>query len=161
MRRLWSTLASASFLLTSFAVPAQADFTLLAAVNGVSAPRAITGVAWGRWGEHPVGFELEYAGTTHKPTTTGRQLHVLSANMLVRGPFLTKRTHVYALGGPAYLVDGGQDYDAWSVGLGSKTWLASHIALRLDYRRYFSGDFARYGHPPNPRRLSAGLSLAY
>jgi hypothetical protein len=161
MRQLWIALASATFLLTAFSVPAQADFTLLASVNGVSPPRAITGVAWGRWGEHPVGFELEYAGSTHGTMAKGRELHVLSANLLVRGPFVTERTHVYALGGPVYLVDGGQDYDAWSVGLGSKTWLASHIAFRLDYRRYFSGDFARDRHRPNPRRLSAGLSLAF
>jgi hypothetical protein len=151
---------SVVLLLTVNVMPVAADATLSAAINGISAPRPTIGVAWGRWGDQLVGFELEYAGSPGESTNRRPGLHSLTANLLLRGPFITGRTHVYLLGGVAYYIDRNQDFDAWNLGLGSKTWIASHLAFRIDFRRYFSPDFDR-ARSVSPRRLSAGMSLAF
>jgi len=168
--RLARPLTLALVFLAAAALPAHADLTAFAGLQGSPSTRTTTGVAVGS-GLLILGFELEYAqahadddcitGTA----TCAPSLRTGMFNVLLQTPRgIVPRSQLYFTVGGGYFRERFEALDiqttgaATNIGGGVKIDLAGPLRVRLDYRVFKLGSRAYY---PTPQRFTVGLNVAF
>ena len=138
---------------------AAADFTAFYGFNATPSKRSAMGFSLGV-GMMIVAFEFEYGRTLEDELDGAPSLTTGMFNGLIQTP--TSGLQLYfTAGGGAYRERFREFQDtaiATNIGGGMKMRLAGPVRLRVDYRI-----FSLKGDPlfPNPKRLYAGLNIAF
>jgi len=148
-------------LLLGTALPARADLTVFAGLQGAPVLRPATGISLG-FGLLIVGWEVEVARVSERPDDVAPSIATGTGSVYVQNPVPISGVQLYALAGAGlYRERLGVTYQQTDVhvalGGGAKIALAGPLKLRLDYR-YFK---LRGALEPNAQRLYAGLALAF
>lgn len=150
--------ALVSLVLTSLAVPARADCTLLFGMTP-PASRPTIGFAFGRLGDSAAGFELEWARRTVRAGE--RPFGSFGANVLVRLPIRAHGARLYASVGLG-ISDASGDAGHTNIGMAAKVALAGQLQLRVDYRLFlFPGEGRNEKVGLYPHRLAVGLAFPW
>jgi hypothetical protein len=157
---LLRTLAAAALVLGLLLHPqrADADVTAFLGFSPTPSTHATKGFALGL-NLLVVGFEMEYAHTSERPSVDAPGLHTGMINGLLQTP---TRTQLYLTVGAGFyrerLGTESETHFGTNIGGGVKLGLVGPLRLRLDYRV-----FALRGNPrhANPQRLYAGANLSF
>ena len=147
-------------LLLCASVPARADLTIFAGLQGSPVIRPTTGISLG-FGLLLVGWEVEIARVTEEFEDAAPSIAAGTASLYVQNPVPISGVQFYAIAGAGLyrerlgIVE--QTDVHLALGGGAKVSLAGPLKLRLDYR-YFR---LRDAFEPDAQRLYAGLTLSF
>ena len=156
------TLPAAVIVLLALApASAQADATAFIGANTSPSNRPVKGFAFGI-GLLIVGFEFEYATTSHDLTALAPALRTGMGNLLLQPPIPIFGFQPYfTTGGGVYRETLGSHQEtgvATNVGGGVKVSLTGPLRLRVDYRVFKLG---RDALTSPAHRVYAGLNLSF
>ena len=152
--------ALAFVLLLMWAVPARADLTVFAGLQGSPVIRPATGISLG-FGVLVVGWEVEIARVTEELEDIAPSIAAGTGSVYVQNPIPIGGVQLYAIAGAGLYRERlgvvEQTDVHLALGGGAKVALAGPLKLRLDYR-YFR---LRDALEPDAQRLYAGLTLGF
>ena len=147
-------------LLLICSVPARADLTIFAGLQGAPVIRPTTGISLG-FGVLLVGWEVEIARVTEELEDAAPSISAGTGSLYVQNPVPISGVQLYAIAGAGLYRERLGVFEQTDVhmalGGGAKISLAGPLKLRLDYR-YFR---LRDAFAPDAQRLYAGLTLAF
>jgi opacity protein-like surface antigen len=147
-------------LLLICSVPARADLTIFAGLQGSPVIRPSTGISLG-FGVLLVGWEVEIARVTEEVEDAAPSISAGTGSVYVQNPVPISGVQLYAIAGAGLYRERLSAFEQTDVhmalGGGAKISLAGPLKLRLDYR-YFR---LRDARSPDAQRLYAGLTLAF
>jgi opacity protein-like surface antigen len=147
-------------LLLICSVPARADLTIFAGLQGSPVIRPSTGISLG-FGVLLVGWEVEIARVTEEVEDAAPSISAGTASVYVQNPVPISGVQLYAIAGAGLYRERLGAFEQTdghlALGGGAKISLAGPLKLRLDYR-YFR---LRDARSPDAQRLYAGLTLAF
>ena len=153
------TLLALAILLCA-AVPARADLTVFAGLQGSPTIRASTGISLG-FGVLLIGWEVEIARVSEEIEDAAPSIAAGTGSIYVQNPVPISGVQLYAIAGAGLYRERlgiiEQTDVHLALGGGAKVKLAGPLKLRLDYR-YFR---LRDALEPDAQRLYAGLTLGF
>jgi opacity protein-like surface antigen len=152
--------ALAIAILLGASVPARADLTIFAGLQGSPSIRPTTGISLG-FGVLLVGWEVEIARVTEELEDRAASIAAGTGSVYVQNPVPISGVQLYAIAGAGiyreHLGTLEQTDVHLALGGGAKVKLAGPLKVRLDYR-YFR---LRDAMEPDAQRLYAGLTLGF
>ena len=147
-------------ILLCASVPARADLTVFAGLQGSPVIRPTTGISLG-FGVLLVGWEVEIARVTEELEDRAPSISAGTGSVYVQNPVPIGGVQLYAIAGAGLYRERLGALEQTDVHLalggGAKIELVAPLKLRLDYRYFRLRDAIK----PDAQRLYAGLTLGF